>query len=93
MAPPNNKSFSVSVVLPASGWEIMAKVRRWDTSRNNSGEKKEGSVMAYSVSKAQTVMRLPKTKPPTKRWRAAYKRVMIPKNSLAWIFTLAGKYF
>ena len=48
--------------------------------------------MAYSVSKAQTVMRLPKTKPPTKRWRAAYKRVMIPKNSLAWIFTL-GEIF
>src|SRR5512141_1250648 len=28
MAPPNSKSFSVSVVLPASGWEMMAKVRR-----------------------------------------------------------------
>src|ERR1700742_4063533 len=27
MAPPNNNSFSVSVVLPASGWEMMAKVR------------------------------------------------------------------
>ena len=27
MAPPNNSSFSVSVVLPASGWEMMAKVR------------------------------------------------------------------
>jgi hypothetical protein len=28
MAPPNSSSFSVSVVLPASGWEMMAKVRR-----------------------------------------------------------------
>ena len=28
MAPPNHSSFSVSVVLPASGWEMMAKVRR-----------------------------------------------------------------
>ena len=28
MAPPNHNSFSVSVVLPASGWEMMAKVRR-----------------------------------------------------------------
>src|SRR5450631_1181593 len=28
MAPPNSKSFSVSVVFPASGWEMMAKVRR-----------------------------------------------------------------
>ena len=37
MAPPNSSSFSVSVVLPASGWEMMAKVRRFSTSRNNSG--------------------------------------------------------
>ena len=28
MAPPNSSSFSVSVVLPASGCEMMAKVRR-----------------------------------------------------------------
>src|SRR5687768_14564795 len=28
MAPPNSKSFSVSVVLPASGCEMIAKVRR-----------------------------------------------------------------
>src|SRR5438552_18019300 len=28
IAPENNKSFSVSVVLPASGCEMMAKVRR-----------------------------------------------------------------
>src|ERR1700720_3550837 len=27
MAPPNSNSFSVKVVLPASGWEMMAKVR------------------------------------------------------------------
>src|ERR1700684_4673251 len=27
MAPPNSSSFSVRVVLPASGWEMMAKVR------------------------------------------------------------------
>src|SRR4051812_32202083 len=26
MAPPNSRSFSVKVVLPASGWEIIAKV-------------------------------------------------------------------
>ena len=32
MAPPNNNSFSVSVVLPASGWEIIAKVLRDSTS-------------------------------------------------------------
>src|SRR5688572_23877753 len=28
MAPPNHNSFSVSVVLPASGWAMMANVRR-----------------------------------------------------------------
>ncbi len=28
MAPPNSSSFSVRVVLPASGWEMIAKVRR-----------------------------------------------------------------
>src|SRR5580704_5176690 len=27
MAPPNSSSFSVRVVLPASGWEMMATVR------------------------------------------------------------------
>ncbi len=31
MAPPNSSSFSVSVVLPASGWEMMAKVRRLES--------------------------------------------------------------
>ena len=30
--PENSKSFSVGVVLPASGWEMMAKVRRRATS-------------------------------------------------------------
>src|SRR5580658_10184870 len=28
MAPPNKRNFSVSVVFPASGWEIIAKVLR-----------------------------------------------------------------
>ena len=32
MAPLNSSSFSVSVVLPASGWLMMAKVRRRRTS-------------------------------------------------------------
>src|SRR5271170_708106 len=32
MAPPNSSIFSVNVVLPASGCEIMAKVRRRETS-------------------------------------------------------------
>ena len=47
IAPENSSSFSVSVVLPASGWEMMAKVRRRrvsaakgeaDTERGLSGE-------------------------------------------------------
>jgi hypothetical protein len=32
IAPPNSRNFSVSVVLPASGWEMIAKVRRRPTS-------------------------------------------------------------
>ena len=28
IAPPNSSSFSVRVVLPASGWEMIANVRR-----------------------------------------------------------------
>src|SRR5580692_1437198 len=28
MAPPNRRNFSVRVVLPASGWDMMAKVLR-----------------------------------------------------------------
>src|SRR5450432_1423994 len=36
MAPPNSSSFSVSVVLPASGCEMMAKVRRRRTSEARS---------------------------------------------------------
>jgi hypothetical protein len=35
MAPPKSKSFSVSVVLPASGWEIMPKVRRFSVASVN----------------------------------------------------------
>ena len=37
IAPENSSSFSVSVVLPASGWEMMAKVRRRRTSVARSG--------------------------------------------------------
>src|SRR5262249_36102157 len=44
MAPPNSRSFSVSVVLPASGWEMIAKVRRRATSEA-SGERDGCSVV------------------------------------------------
>ena len=44
IAPEKSSSFSVSVVLPASGWEMMAKVRR----RRTSGL---SSVMARQVSR------------------------------------------
>src|SRR6185437_11596213 len=43
MAPPNSRSFSVSVVLPASGCEMIAKVRRRATSAA-SGERGACSV-------------------------------------------------
>jgi heme oxygenase len=38
MAPENSSSFSVSVVLPASGWEMMANVRRRRTCRARSAD-------------------------------------------------------
>src|SRR5690606_4382073 len=37
IAPPNSSSFSVRVVLPASGWAMIANVRRRRTSRTRSG--------------------------------------------------------
>jgi hypothetical protein len=37
IAPPNSSSFSVSVVLPASGCEMIAKVRRRGTGWRRSG--------------------------------------------------------
>src|SRR6186997_3335629 len=43
IAPENSSSFSVSVVLPASGWEMMAKVRRRRTSVARSGIGEEGA--------------------------------------------------
>ncbi len=39
IAPPKSSSFSVSVVLPASGCEMIANVRRFATSRTSSGGK------------------------------------------------------
>ncbi len=38
IAPENSSSFSVSVVLPASGWEMIAKVRRRRVSEANDME-------------------------------------------------------
>src|SRR3954471_11435122 len=67
MAPPNSSSFSVSVVLPASGWEMMAKVRLRETSRTSSGGKDVLSMggVAPAASKPG------KTKPPAESGEAA----------------------
>src|SRR3954469_14953371 len=43
IAPEKSNSFSVSVVLPASGWEMMAKVRRRRTSALRVEADKAGS--------------------------------------------------
>src|SRR6202035_2847547 len=43
MAPPNSSSFSVSVVLPASGCEMIAKVRRRAISGSSIGVSAKGS--------------------------------------------------
>jgi hypothetical protein len=47
IAPPNNSSFSVSVVLPASGCEMIANVRRRATS-SASGVSGDSAAMAVS---------------------------------------------
>jgi hypothetical protein len=49
MAPPNSSSFSVSVVLPASGCEMIAKVRRRATSLAIGERDGESVVTARSV--------------------------------------------
>src|ERR1700749_4593769 len=49
MAPPNSSSFSVSVVLPASGCEMIAKVRRRATSAA-SGERAGDSAVVVAMS-------------------------------------------
>src|SRR5450631_1682586 len=49
MAPPNSSNFSVSVVLPASGCEMMAKVRRRATSAASGERDGDSAVRARSV--------------------------------------------
>src|SRR5262245_60459706 len=48
MAPPNSSSFSVSVVLPASGWEMIANVRRRATSLASGDAEGDSAVRAMS---------------------------------------------
>src|SRR5258707_15889233 len=48
IAPPNSKSFSVSVVLPASGWEMIAKVRRRATSAASGERDGDSAAIARS---------------------------------------------
>src|SRR3954463_14485892 len=48
MAPPNSSSFSVSVVLPASGCEMIAKVRRRDTSAASEERAVDSALVAMS---------------------------------------------
>src|SRR6202049_4471744 len=50
MAPPNSSSFSVSVVLPASGCEMMAKVRRRATSADSCERGEEGDSAVREMS-------------------------------------------
>src|ERR1700752_2663789 len=48
MAPPNSSSFSFSVVLPASGWEMIANVRRRATSLASGEPEGDSAVRAMS---------------------------------------------
>src|SRR5271163_122169 len=56
IAPPNRRSFSVSVVLPASGWEMIAKVRRRATSlASGDGDGDDESVLRARSDIGQSV--------------------------------------
>src|SRR4051812_15038998 len=86
IAPPNSSSFSVRVVLPASGCEMMAKVRRLATSRTRSAGKVGASMFYVTV---QLKMRSAKAavqtikKPPAIQLRAATSGAIIPTTSTA----------
>src|SRR5690606_13134131 len=65
MALPISSSFSVMVVLPASGWEMMAKVRRFATSaawwvmgNRLAGESKKGADYSLSRCNNRTVQHM-----------------------------------
>src|SRR4051794_24351061 len=59
IAPAYSSSFSVSVVLPASGWEMMAKVRRRETSRSSSlwSDASDSAGTLFSVAQPQLLHR------------------------------------
>ena len=61
MAPENSSSFSVSVVLPASGWEMMAKVRRRRVSEardtESSGKVRSGDGAGRTIGAARAARR------------------------------------
>ena len=77
IAPPNSSSFSVSVVLPASGCEMIANVRRCATSRTRSGGN-DGP--AWSGPSARG--RAQKRKPPAGSRQAASVQI-IPRRPAA----------
>src|ERR1700742_4427259 len=82
MAPPNRSSFSVRVVLPASGWEMMAKVRRrWISCSNMDGlAGSEGRVFYPN-------------KPPRRESELYGQDQSVFTSLLAWIVVLAHPHF
>ena len=53
IAPPKSSSFSVSVVLPASGWEMIAKVRRRAISSASGLSASRAGISRYSAASAK----------------------------------------
>src|SRR5690606_16405374 len=68
IAPPNNSSFSVSVVLPASGCEMIAKVRRRRASAATSGMAIPAAAGAGTLGKPP-IIRAPAGPPGSRPWR------------------------
>src|SRR6202022_4114046 len=83
IAPPNSSSFSVSVVLPASGCEMIAKVRRRATSAAI-GERDGDSVAIASSDMTRAFGR--ETGPDQGGSAPPHIRICAPKLQLAGVF-------
>src|SRR5689334_11819290 len=84
MAPPNSSSFSVSVVLPASGWEMMAKVRLLPNSpvitSTMQGHQQAEITHSWDTNRSPVAPGAADA-----RWRArAYSRKLRPANAVGY---------
>src|SRR5205814_7232454 len=89
IAPENNKSFSVSVVLPASGCEMMAKVRRRRTWGAISEDMADGLPRAgrESVGGQLRIIRCSPQEPPFAPRDHSSRRLLSIHAVFSWVFS------